>query len=306
MKTMPNSTQEEKYRWIKPILAKEISIKDMAKVCPFSVRALKYWLAAYRKRGMSGLKNRSTRPKTHPDETPIRVKERIIELRKKKKQCSLKIKWKLEDEGIFVHHQTVQKIIKVEGLTRKYRSRKQKPGYVREPLKKGQMVEIDIKYVPGRIEGQRYYQFTAIDCASRWRYLQAFGDESNLSAVSFVHELVKVCDFKIEAIKTDNGPCFTNRYTGYYRSDRPFPRPHAFDEVCAGYGIAHYLIDPGKPQQNCFVERSHREDEEKFYQRNRFASFKDLRYKLRKWNRDYNNTRHCGLKGLTPNQALGQ
>jgi len=54
------------------------------------------------------------------------------------------------------------------------------------------------------------------------------------------------------------------------------------------------------------VERSHREDEEKFYQRNRFASFKDLRYKLRKWNRDYNNTRHCGLKGLTPNQALGQ
>lgn len=24
MKTMPNSTQEEKYRWIKPILTKEI------------------------------------------------------------------------------------------------------------------------------------------------------------------------------------------------------------------------------------------------------------------------------------------
>jgi len=304
MKTMPNSTQEEKYRWIKPLLAKEISIKAMAKVCPFSERTLKCWLAAYRKRGMSGLKNRSTRPKTHPNDTPIRIKERIIELRKKKKQCSLKIKWELEDEGVFVHHQTIQKIIKTEGLTRKYRSRKQKPEFVREPLKRGQMVEIDIKYVPGRIKGQRYYQFTAIDCASRWRYLQAYEDESNLSAVSFVHELIRVCGFKIEAIKTDNGSCFTNRYTGYYRSDRPFPRPHAFDEVCIGYGIVHYLIDPGKPQQNCFVERSHREDEEKFYQRNRFASFKDLRYKLRIWNRSCNNTRHCGLKGLTPNQAL--
>jgi transposase InsO family protein len=304
MKTMPNSTQEEKYRWIKPILDEQITIGNMAAVCPFSKRAIKYWLAAYRQHGMAGLNNRSTRPKTHPDETPIRTKERIIELRKQKKQCALKIKWDLEDEGIFIHHQTAQKIIKAEGLTRKYRSRKQKPEYVREPLVKGQMVEIDAKWVPGRIKGQRYYQFTAIDCASRWRYLQAFDDPSNLSAVNFVHSLIKVCDFKIQAIKTDNGSCFTNRYTGYYKSDLPFPRPHAFDQVCAGYGIAHYLIDPGKPQQNCFVERSHREDEEKFYQQNRFASFADLQRKLRIWNTDYNNTKHCGLNGLTPNQAL--
>jgi transposase InsO family protein len=255
---------------------------------------------------MAGLNNHSTRPKTHPAETPIRIKERIIDLRKETKECALKIKWDLEDEGIFVHHQTVQKIIKREGLTRKYRSRKQKPKYVREPLAKGQMVEIDVKFVPGRIKGQRCYQFTAIDCSTRWRYLQAYGDISNLSAVNFVHELLKVCDFKIQAIKTDNGTCFTNRYAGYYKSDLPFPRPHAFDEACAQYGITHYLIDPGKPQQNCFVERSHREDQEKFYERNRFASFEELRYKLKIWNRNYNNTRHCGLNGLTPNQALAR
>jgi len=66
MKTMPNSTQEEKYRWIKPILEGAITIKDMAKVCPFSERALKYWLAAYRKYSREGLQNRSARPKTHP------------------------------------------------------------------------------------------------------------------------------------------------------------------------------------------------------------------------------------------------
>jgi len=66
MKTMPNSTQEEKYRWIKPILENEITIKDMAKVCPFSERALKYWLANYRKHGITGLENKSTRPKTYP------------------------------------------------------------------------------------------------------------------------------------------------------------------------------------------------------------------------------------------------
>ena len=64
MKTMPNSTQEEKYRWIKPILEGEITIKDMARVCPFSERAIKYWLAAFGKQGTAGLQNQSTRPKS--------------------------------------------------------------------------------------------------------------------------------------------------------------------------------------------------------------------------------------------------
>jgi transposase len=88
MKTMPKSTKEEKYRWIKPILDKEISIKDMAKVCPFSERSLKGWLAAFRCSGTDGLENKSTRPKTSPWETQIRIKERIIEIRKDKNQCA--------------------------------------------------------------------------------------------------------------------------------------------------------------------------------------------------------------------------
>ena len=120
MKTMPNSTKEEKYRWIKPILDKEITIKNMAKICPFSKRALKYWLAAFREYGMEGLENKSTRPKSHPKETPIRIKERIIELRKETKKCALKLQWDLKDEGINIYYQTIHKIIKKEGLTRRY------------------------------------------------------------------------------------------------------------------------------------------------------------------------------------------
>ncbi|HDH31447.1 MAG TPA: helix-turn-helix domain-containing protein, partial [Candidatus Wolfebacteria bacterium] len=66
MKTMPKSTKEEKYRWIKPILEDGITIKNMVNVCPFSERSLKYWLADYRKRGINGLENKSTRPKSNP------------------------------------------------------------------------------------------------------------------------------------------------------------------------------------------------------------------------------------------------
>ncbi|MEA1964923.1 MAG: DDE-type integrase/transposase/recombinase, partial [Candidatus Aerophobetes bacterium] len=246
-------------RWIKPILAKEITIKDMARVCPFSERTIKYWLANYRKYGIEGLEPKSTRPKTNPKETPIRIKERIVELRKEKKKCALKLKWDLEDEGINLHFQTVHKIIKKEGLTRKYRTKKIKYKYVRILPKKGELIEIDVKYVPQKLKGRKYYQFTAIDVASRWRYLQAYEDFSNLSAMRFLKELISVADFKIQAVKTDNGMCFTNRYTGYLKSSDPLnPRLHSFDVLCQELGIEHYLIDPGKPQQNSFVERSHR------------------------------------------------
>ena len=245
---MPKSTKEEKYRWIEPIIDKEISIKNMAKVCPFSERTLKYWLAGYRMFGMEGLENKSTRPRSNPKETPIRIKERIIELRKSRQRCALKLKWQLDKEGIIIHKNTIQKIIKKEGLTRKYRVRKLKYKYIKVPLSRGELVEIDVKYVPDLVKNRQYYQFTAIDCASRWRYLKIYSDYSNFSSMIFLEELIGVAPFRIRAIKTDNGSNFTNRYTGYSKSSDPLnPKLHCLDILCQKYNIIHYLIDPGKP-----------------------------------------------------------
>ena len=303
---MPKSTKEEKFRWIKPILDKEISIKAMAKVCPFSERSLKCWITNYKKFGMTGLENKSTRPKSNPKETPIRIKERIIELRKDKKQCALKIMWDLQDEGVGVHFQTIQKIIKAEGLTKKYRTRKQNIPYETKQWMPGEMVEIDVKWVPGRLNGDRFYQFTAIDCATRWRYLSVYPFCSNSSAIKFVNELLSVAPFKIKSIKTDNGSIFTNRYLGYAMSKDPLNvRLHDFDVLCNNMNIVHYLIDPGKPAQNGKVERSHRTDQQTFYDNLEFKSFEELKYKLRLWNMFYNDTKHCSLGGKTPNQVLG-
>lgn len=303
--SMPKNIVEERLRWVLPIYHKQIKLVDAARVCKHSKRSLERWLSAYRKYGIKGLEPKSTRPKSNPKETPIRVKERIIELRKETKKCAKKLQWDLEDEGIKIHYQTIQKIIRKEGLTRKYRVRKIKYKYVKALLQSGELVEIDIKYVPKRVKNRRYYQFTAIDCASRWRYLKIYDDGSNLSALKFLKELIKVAPFKIEAIKTDNDSCFTNRYTGYLRSSDPMnPRLHAFDVLCNELGIDHYLIDPGKPQQNPFVERSHRSDQESFYDKIEFGSKEELEYKIRLWNMYYNDLKHCGLNGKTPNQML--
>ena len=302
---MPKNIKEERLRWVLPIVNKEVKLVDAAKLCKYGKRTLERWVANYKESSEAGLEPKSTRPKTNPRETPIRIKERIIEIRKDKNQCALKTMWDLRDEGINVHFNTIQKIIKVEGLTKKYRTRKINYGYVRMPLKKGEMVEIDVKFVPDKINGVRYYQFTAIDCASRWRYLQIYREIDTTSALAFVKELISVAPFTILAFKTDNASIFTNRYVGYDRSTDPTnPRLHAFDILCNELGMPHYLIDPGKPAQNGRVERSHRTDQQTFYDKSEFKSFEELKYKLRLWNMYYNDTKHCSLNGKTPNQML--
>ena len=302
---MPKSTKEEKLRWIKPILDRQISIVNMALVCPFSLRSLKNWLKIFKEEGEAGLENISTRPKTQPNETPIRLKEKVIELRKKTRLCSLKLKWKLEKENIFLSSRVIGKILKKEGLVRKYRRRKLKAPAPKKDFVPGELVEIDIKFVPDPIQGLKYYQYTAIDCSSRWRYLKVYQSPDNFNSISFLKELIKIAPFRIRAIKTDNGSCFTNRYVGYLKSSDPMnPRIHPLDELCNDLGIVHYLIDPGKPAQNGRVERSHRTDQEHFYDRFKFKSVIDLKHKILIWNEEYNNTEHCALNGLTPNEAL--
>ena len=302
---MAKTIKEERLRWVLPIANKEIKLVDAAKVCTYSQRSLERWLSDYCKYGEDGLKPKSTRPKTSPNETSIRVKEETIALRKKTGKCALKLSWDLKKEGIDIHYNTIGKIIKQEGLTRKYRTRKLKYKYIKVPLTKGELVEIDIKYVPKTLENKQYYQFTAIDCASRWRYLSIYDNMGSSEAISFLNEVIKIVPFRIRAIKTDNGSCFTNRYTGYSKSTDPLnPRIHAFDLRCQKDNIIHYLIDPGKPAQNGKVERSHRSDQETFYDQVNFNTIGELKYKLKLWNMYYNDLQHCGLNGKTPNQML--
>ena len=305
--SMSKTIKQERLRWILPIYNKEVRLVDVAKVCPYSQRSLERWLRVYREHGEQGLEPKSTRPKTNPNETPIRIKEQIIQLRKGTGECAQVLAWKLLDKGININERTVGKIIKQEGLTRKYRVRKVNYKYIKAPLLIGDMVEIDVKYVPNKIQGKRYFQFTAIDCASRWRYLKIYEDQSNSNAIHFLKQVINKASFNIKAVKTDNGAIFTNRYTGYLKSrDILNPRLHDLDILCDKLNIKHYLIDPGKPAQNGKVERSHRSDQEKFYDRIMFNTYEELKYKIKLWNMYYNNLYHCSLNGLSPNQYLKQ
>jgi transposase InsO family protein len=302
---MPKDIVEERLKWIMPLIRKEIKLLDLIKVCPHSGRSLKRWRAAFKVGGREALMSKSTEPKTQPNETPIRIKERIIEIRKDTKKCALKIHWQLEKEGILINERTVGKILKKEGLVRKYRVRKITYKYIKAVRKPGELLEIDVKVVPGKVAGKQYFQYTAIDTASRWRYLMVFCEQTTANSILFLMEVMRLFPHRILAIKTDNGSIFTNYYLGTTkRSDMTVKTLHALDVFCAQNNIIHYLIDPGKPAQNGTVERSHREDQEKFYDVNDFKNIIVLRDKPEKWNTYYNNLEHCGLDGKTPKEFL--
>lgn len=254
---------------------------------------------------MDGLIPQSTEPKTQKNETSIEIKERVVELRKKTGLCAQKIHWRLQKQHIDIHTRTIGKILKKEGLVRKYRVKKIKYKYLRAKRQSGELIEIDVKYVPGRLKNKRYFQYTAIDTASRWRYLRIFDEQSSFHSIEFLKDVIDRFPYTIQAIKTDNGSIFTNYYVGLNkRSDMTLRTQHTLDRFCAEHNIIHYLIDPGKPAQNGTVERSHREDQEKFYDKNTFNSIHDLKEKLVVWNDYYNNLEHCGLDGKTPNEVL--
>ncbi len=302
---MAKTIKEERLRWVLPVVKKEVKLKDVALLCPHGKRSLERWVALYKAGGEEALSPKSTEPKRYRVETPIWIKERVIEVRKQTKKCAKKIHWQLKKEGILIHPRTVGKILKKEKLVRRYRVRKITYKYIKAERKPGELIEIDVKYVPGRIAGKRYFQYTAIDTASRWRHLEVYEEQTNYHSVLFLNKVIELFPHRILAVKTDNGFVFTNRYLGSYkRSDLSSRNLHALDQVCAEHSITHYLIDPGKPAQNGTVERSHREDQEKFYEQNKFRSFADLQKKMKEWNMYYNNLEHCGLDGRSPNEFL--
>ena len=303
--SMSKTIKEERLRWVLPIVRGEIKVKVAARICPYSKRSLERWVAVYKQHGAARLAPKSTARKTQEYETPIRLKEHIIELRIRTKKCALKLHWQMKKEGLVVPPRTIGEILKREGLVRKYRIKRIKYKYIKAVVAPGELVEIDVKYVPGPVAGRQYFQYTAIDRASRWRHLAIYDEQVNHHSVLFLEEVVRRAPFTIQAIKTDNHATFTNYYTGTNkRSDLLVKSLHALDVACRQQDLKHYLIDPGKPAQNGTVERSHREDQEKFYDQTVFTSAADLRYRIRLWNMYYNDLEHCGLGGKTPNEFL--
>ena len=156
--------------------------------------------------------------------------------------------------------------------------------------------QMDVKVVPkkcyvGKMP-DKFYQYTVIDEASRERFIYPYKEQSSYSTIDFVKRAIVYFGYKPEIIQTDNGQEFT--YT--MKTDKT----HPLDSLLKSLNITHKLIKPRTPRHNGKVERSHRNDQQRFYSYLSFYSYDDLKLQMKAYLKRSNNIPMQSLNWLTP------
>lgn len=177
------------------------------------------WLKRY-DGTIQSLADRSHRPHSHPNQHTEAELKLIKDMRRRNPNAGLVVFWvKLMQRGY---------TRSVTGLWRMLKKlelqpvKPPNPKYIPKPYEKmiypGQRVQIDVKFVPeacivgyAKVEGNKFYQYTAIDEYSRYRYLEAFEEHSSYTSAVFLEHMLKAFKFNVECVQTDNGTEFTKR-----------------------------------------------------------------------------------------------
>lgn len=285
-------------------LLREASLepRSVAQTCRhfgLSRQAFYKWKARYELNGEAGLCDRPRIPLRSPNATPREVVSKILYLRQRYHFGAGRIVDYLRRfHEVKVACSTVHRILIRHGLGRlpanqKHRSKGRAWKRYEKP-QPGHRLQLDVKFLE-RIAGtqKRLYQFTAIDDCTRIRVLKIYDVCNQASAIRFVDEVLRRLPFRVLVIQTDNGAEFQSRFHWHLES----------------LDIRHVYIRPRTPHLNGKVERSHRVDEQEFYQlldkdgiSDNIHLFND---KLREWEDYYNYHRpHGALDGQTPYERL--
>ncbi len=269
-----------------------------------AVSSYYHWWNRYRGGGYeaAALKLKSRRPKRSPRQISGKLVRKIKRYRIRYRYGPKRIAYWLEKEGIKVSESAIRHAIERHGwILRRYRTKQVNPHRKRYELPDPGHLQVDIKYVPGRVNGEQWYVYNAIDDYSRWRYAKAYRAINAKHSVEFVEDLVKAAPFEILSVQTDNDVAFTNRLSPWWQGKCR----HLFDLALESYGIEHRLIPPGMKELNGKVERSHRIDDEEFYWKANLSGFEAFQEDLTRWIYSYNHHRpHSALGHMSPMQKL--
>ena len=132
-----------------------------------------------------------------------------------------------------------------------------------------------------RIPGtrRRFYQFTAIDDCTRVRVLKVYDTCNQRTAIAFIDEVLRRLPFRVHVVQPTMAPSSSRTSIGISTSS-----------------ISVTYIRPRTPHLNGKVERSHRVDDQEFYQLlDRDGITDDIHLfnaKLKEWE-DYYTTTDC-------------
>lgn len=275
------------------------------------------WARRYVELGEEGMSDRSSRPHTHPNQTPPVMVKRIVHLRIKKRLGPVQIAGKLEMPASTVHAVLVRcrlnRLSHVDVKTGE-------PARRYEHETPGSLIHVDVKKlgnIPvgggwrfvGREQGRRNraatdqhrrkgrnrsaivghaFVHTVIDDHSRVAYAEIHDDETAATAISVLQRAVSWFADRgvtVERVLSDNGPAY---------------RSHAWRSTCDQLGVRPKRTRPYRPQTNGKIERFHRTMADGWAFSKHYTSESARRAALPAWLHHYNHHRPHTAIGKVP------
>ncbi len=253
------------------------------------------WKKAFAAEGRAGLVRKKPIARSHPRQIPREFVEKILHLRTQYHLGPQRIAWYLERyHGFTTSCSSVYRTLKRNGIGPLPRKVGRRALHTRRYAKQvpGHHIQVDVKSLALKTQDGRKirrYQYTAIDDATRVRALKIYCRHNQKSSIDFIDYVVEKFPFRIHTVRTDRGHEWQAQFHW-----------HVEDK-----GIQHVYIKPRSPQLNGKVERSHRSDQEEFYQLLTYTDDVDLNSKLARWEEFYNHNRpHGAHGGKTPYEVL--
>lgn len=246
------------------------------------------WWARYRAGDLGALTPLSRRPQQSPTRTPPVMERRILQLRTRR-LSAVRIAHTLG-----LGHSTVQRILERHGANQLPRPPRPKPRRY-EKQRPGELLHLDLKYLPALRNARHDFEFAAVDDFSREAVVAIETDQTSAVAAAFLEHVVATLPYRIEAVLTDNAFAFTMRHA------RHADRLTRFQQVCAALEIRHLVLRPYAPQSNGKVERFFRTVNDECLHVRPLFTFQARSRAVEEFVWYYNHERpHLSLGGMTP------
>jgi len=218
------------------------------------------------------------------------LRERIVQLAQRHRRYGAEMIYlKLRQQGHRVNHKRVDRLYTLEKLQIKRRRRKKVPVADRQPLIRPEAAnEVwSMDFVFDRVAGGRTIKsLTIVDDATHESV--AIAPAYSISGHQVVCILERIGSYRglPKIIRTDNGREFCGKAMLTWAHER---------------GIALRLIEPGKPNQNAYIESFNGRFRDECLNEHWFTSLAHAQVVIETWRREYNEERpKKALGGLTP------
>jgi transposase InsO family protein len=263
------------------------------------------WVERFRKQGVDGLRDRSSRPLSSPDQTAQATCDAVEALRRQR-YTGTQIARQLG-----VSAATVSRVLRRRGLNKLSALEPAEPLRRYERERPGELIHLDIKklgkfnQVGHRITGDRRgqsngrgvgweYVHVCIDDHSRVAFAKIMPDEKKRSATAFLKAALAYyasLGIKVERVMTDNGSCY---------------KSFAFRRACKRLGLRHIRTKPYTPKTNGKAERFIQTSLREWAYAQAYQNSGQRKDQLPTWLHRYNWHRpHAGIDDKTPISRLG-